>query len=279
MIRRKRVKKDSLLLASLFVSFLFVLFVVSILLKVGTLVKDSRFDSIHRFNLVLSSKDKQVTKDKQAVVISFSPATVSMSELKIAQGIPYTYVGRFLEIPIDGFVLENSTEDFSSENIADLTKSFVTRYRNLSTNLTFVDMVRLWWFSKFISFHDITTATFVADPQVSLDLAADNISSQLFGDDAIIKDKESISIRNASDLVGFGNRLARLISNIGGNVVSVETADSEAEKTQIVYSGSKSFTVKKLEKLLSVSAQQTKVNSIADITITLGKDRLSSPPF
>src|SRR5581483_7842937 len=279
MIRRKRVKKDSLLLASLFVSFLFVLFVVSILLKVGTLVKDSRFDSIHRFNLVLSSKDKQVTKDKQAVVISFSPATVSMSELKIAQGIPYTYVGRFLEIPIDGFVLENSTEDFRSENIADLTKSFVTRYRNLSTNLTFVDMVRLWWFSKFISFHDITTATFVADPQVSLDLAADNISSQLFGDDAIIKDKESISIRNASDLVGFGNRLARLISNIGGNVVSVETADSEAEKTQIVYSGSKSFTVKKLEKLLSVSAQQTKVNSIADITITLGKDRLSSPPF
>jgi len=77
----------------------------------------------------------------------------------------------------------------------------------------------------------------------------------------------------------LGTRVATLITNIGGSVVLISTSGQTAQKSNITYYGNKSYTVKKISSYLGIPALQTSVKGVADVIITIGKDKVEDSNF
>ncbi len=77
----------------------------------------------------------------------------------------------------------------------------------------------------------------------------------------------------------MGNWTSRLLTNLGGSVVLISTASKEEETTSIAYSGKKTYTVERLEKILGLNAVKKETGAIANIVVVIGKDRVASLGF
>ncbi|KKQ29054.1 MAG: hypothetical protein US43_C0009G0001, partial [Candidatus Levybacteria bacterium GW2011_GWA1_37_16] len=102
---------------------------------------------------------------------------------------------------------------------------------------------------------------------------------RLASDTSIEKDHQTIRIINGTEVIGLGNRLARLITNMGGDVIIVATSDSLIKKSSILYIDKKTYTVERLQKVLGYEVAKEENNAISDITIVIGEDKLNSLPF
>ena len=96
--------------------------------------------------------------------------------------------------------------------------------------------------------------------------------SGMFADGVISSENVSIQVVNASGSVGLGNRLTRVLTNLGCNVVSVTSARSVERVSQIAFFGNQSYTLQKLRKWLGYPVSDLREKTIADIVITVGRD-------
>lgn len=257
---------NSTQIAIIFFAFVFVVVLASLILKAVNIVSKSRFDSETRFTI-------SVTNGKDLEIISFSPKSQSISVLKIDGNIK-TSVNRFLEIPIDGEVKSRlKIKDF---RVPDLILKFTLNYRSLKTNLTIVDMLRLYLYSKTVPANYVYDKTISASTDV---LILDKIIPQLFSDEIIEKENASIKIINGTDVNGLGNRLGRLITNMGGNVVIIVSSDRTENSSTISYFGKKTYTIEKINKILKFNLKKLDKKTITDIVIVIGEDSLSRLNF
>ncbi len=277
--RKKKEKKSNLTVAFIFVAFVVSLLVVSFFIKLGILIKESRFDGEHRFTVAISSDKEQRSQDKPIQILSFSPKDSSVSKLFFAQGIPLSYTQRFLEVPIDATITLSEGSVASDRELDDVLKSMLVGYKDAKTNLTILDVIRLWWLGRNISSHSQTSQDFDPSPDLPKDIQLDKISQNIFSDEKIASEKLSVSIINGAAVPGFGNRLGRMVNNMGGNAISIKTADNDIEETTLTYFGKKSYTVTKLEEILGVRGKPGKGSDISDIIVTLGRDRANTSSF
>jgi hypothetical protein len=251
------------------VFFLFLVFIVgiSLIIKVTIIVKAGQFDSSKRFTL-------SITNDKNIEIISFSPSSKNIVIFKFNNMILPKEAGRLLEIPIDGFINLSSLD--LNQKISPLLLKTVFDYRNLKTNLTIIDLLRLEMFTKTVpdSFVEIKI---IGENPAQTEL--NEIVNRLVSDNYIEKDNQTIKIINGTDTVGFGNRLARFVTNMGGNVIIVATSESPRRKSEILYFDQKTYTVKRLEKALGYETTKETKNMMSDITIIIGEDKANSAPF
>ena len=110
-------------------------------------------------------------------------------------------------------------------------------------------------------------------------LVAEKSVGHLVSDAFIEKDKQTIQIINATNVSGLGNRLAKLVTNMGGDVIIVATGNIPRKKSVISYIDKKTYTVERLEKVLGYEVVKTTEDAISDITIVIGEDKINSTPF
>lgn len=261
--KKKSVKRNNLNIALFFlVSFLFLIF-VSLIIKLVIVFKNSKFDGNHRFTIAVSAKDN--TK-----VISFSPQEKSISILSV-DGKVNGNIGKFLAVPIDDYIVS----DKISVSRANITSSLLRSILDLdkfNSKLTSIDILRLSYFAKFVPL------TSIYEEKISVDfdeVTRELLVSSFFTDQQISTEKKRIQIINGTDITGVGNRLATVISNMGGDVVIVSTSDKEEKVSKVIYAGSKSYTVDKLSSVLNFVNEKSKNTSLADVIIILGKDKIS----
>jgi hypothetical protein len=254
-------------IAVIFFVFLAFIAAVSIIFKVIAVIRVSRFDSSRRFNL-------SVTNGKNVEVISLSPVSKNIVIFKLNDGVRLAEAGRFLEIPIDGFITHDSLA--LNKGLNALFLSAIYNYKKLDTNITIIDLLRVAILTKTIPDSGIDIRTIGSDTSGS---ELDKIVSRLVNDSLIEKDNQTIQIINGTGVSGFGNRLARLVTNMGGDVIIVATSEILNDRSTISYIGKKNYTVEKLQKVLGYEVKKELGNAISDITITMGKDRVNSAPF
>lgn len=248
------------------------LIVASLTVKFFFLLKASLFDGQHRFSIFVT--DTQGTSE----VISFAPdtQTISMLILPTERTSTKKNIERFLGIPIDGFMHVPKQYELKAENdVVLFARSAVFEYKTLLTNLTIIDTIRLWFFAKSIPTYSIvvrTLNTSLDNVSIADQLTVDKRMLTLFGDESFAKEKVSIQIVNGTGIVGLGNRLARMITNMGGNVVAVSTAGDILQNSQIAYYGKETYTVKKLNKILPARLNIMQKPEISDIIVTIGRD-------
>lgn len=268
-MRKKKVKtqKNNTKIAIVFFIFVIAIVLTSLIFKVIAVVAQSKFDGNHRFTI-------SVSNDKNLEVVSFSPNNHSISILRIEEENkdPKT-IGQFLKIPIDGFVKGSSLK--TNKDVAVLMSNVFFNYNNIKTNLNLIDILRLGLVSKTTPLNNIITYSLSSSLE---EKKVDKIVAKLFKDEEIEKENKSVEIINTTQVMGLGGRLARLITNMGGNVIQVSTKNPE-KISYVLYTGRKTYTVKRLNEVLGFKLVQMDKKFIADIRIVLGEDAKTPSSF
>lgn len=259
--KKKQKKGENLRLGILFSFLVIFLIALSLAFKIGAIVKESRFDGNSLFTVNIGNKE----------LISFSPKTSSIFILNTEGKVGNP--GKFIGVPVDGFFVEESF-DFNKENITSNLLLMLPKYKDSNTNLTILDITRLYLFSRTVQVSEIGEET-VSMGMDALELG--NIISN-FSDPEIVEEKKSIQVINATDTPGLGSRLANLITNMGGNVILVTSQDLQ-DKSVIEYSGERGYTVNRLKGILRFNVAEAKEKSVADVIITIGEDVGENLPF
>lgn len=257
-MRTKRsAKNKSLSLAAYFGILFFLIILISILFKFFDLVKNSKFDSKHRFTVAVLEEDN-------TNLISVSPQEDSLILLKVIGKASKDRLDK-MSLPIDSFVVSKNT-------INSTPKSYFAKiFFNLGsveTDLSMLDLIKLGFYSSGVTNEKVTSQTVSINDSEKLS----KFSSTLFVDPQILEEEVSVKITNSTDVSGLGNMLARYITNIGGNVVLVNSSQSTQNKSQILYR-SESYALKRISQKLNVVPEKNEKPGAFDVIIIIGKDR------
>lgn len=261
-MRKKKITNSNLGIAVGFSFIVLGLISLSFILRILLILGESKFDGVNSFTVL-------VVEDKMQQIINFSPKNSSISILNVV-GFNGNEV-KSLEIPIDGSF--SSQELIKGNNLSSILSKNILNFK-IQRDLNFMDFLRLFLFTN------TTKSTLIDEERISKETSAQNLTSltsSLFVDPGILDEKQNIEIINATDVYGLGNKLANLITNIGGNVILVTTGDLQ-NSSEVQYVND-TYTAKRLSQILKFKLVKTKKKSIPDIIIILGKDSISSLKF
>lgn len=251
----------------------------SLFYKVIQIAGQSTFDSRHRFTIAIQTTPLHIFT-VNPVKKSASVMIISVSPKNFGSKVTGDNIGKLLKIPVDGVI--KIEKNIYNNNIEKELFTTILRYNSVQTKLTIFDVFGLWWFVKAIPAHATGSEEFmITIKNGAIEESGRNAKqvSQLFVDDALQEEKLSIQIINGTGVSGFGSRLAKLLTNMGGNIIIVSTADLEIATSEIAYYGKESYTLSRLALLLSYPVKPLYSPGIADVIITLGKDSTNTSIF
>lgn len=194
----------------------------------------------------------------------------------------------FLGVPIDGFLdLGSMRNQKSAAQVVALIRenpfSGFTLLSYLRTDLTIWELINLKRGISAVRFDKIKerdlaeagvldksslsdgTQIYIADP-----VKLDTIMSD-FSDPAVLAEHKSIAVFNATDKSQLAQKWARLITNLGGNVIITTNAKKRVKNTQVF--GEESQTLKRLRQIFDLDCQN---NPKCDIISASDEDLASS---
>lgn len=240
----------------------------SLSLKALQVIKASRFDGSHQFTLAIFHPESKNTE-----VISFNPGGRTISVLQLTGEVPHDAVGKTLGIYLDGTITaKTDPTDSPGQKMLGL----ATTFSSARSNITVIDLVRLAVFANSVPGKDVSIESLRLPAG---DTETDILSSQLFADTTFSGEDSDIEIINATGVPGMGSRLERILKNMGGRVLAVEAGRAVEKKTKLSYFGEKSYSVRRVERILGVEAEKAAVQAIADVQIVLGEDSLATKAF
>lgn len=265
-MREKKDTKKSHSLRTLVIygAFVFALILFSFAIRLFYLIGQSKFDGQHRFTLVIGEERRVLG------LISLEPITSSLSLLTFPRNSNLSFSNfnkKFGVIP-DGYI-KLRYNLVLKDAIPSILQSFLFHPNDISTNVNFYDLIRLYLYANKVPASSIT----VDEASISTDDRDFNKdASFLLTDSTLSTENVSVQIVNAAGQSGLGSRLERVISNLGGNVVSVKTALVNQPVSKIQYYGVETYTLRKLERLLPIKREVLDKEDIARIVIIIGED-------
>ncbi len=256
----KKAKKEnikSINLALYFGLLVLLIIIISVSFKTIDIIRKSEFDSKNRFTVA-------VLNDKNVDLISVNPSSGEQYGIRVENAGSLDVINEF-SIPVDVFAKSNS--DFSSESKSVFLKMLLNK-RELDSTLNVLDLLKLSIYSFGVDGEKFSYKNIELDNVSKLN----NLSSSEFIDETISRDKVNIQVTNSTEVGGLGNKIAKTVTSLGGNVVLVNSSKDEIGKS-VIYYKENSYTVEKLSKVLDIKAEKKETNSIADIIIMLGKDQ------
>lgn len=188
-------------------------------------------------------------------------------------------LANFFGLPIDGFL--NFTNSSSSKDsmalVSEFRKNpliFLTMLSNLKTDLTPFELIKLKMGLSSVRFDKIrqidlekltllqkdkladSTQILVADA-----VRIDSIISDLI-DPQIRSEHKAIAIFNSTSHSGLAQKAARLITNMGGEVIITTNGQNKFKSTKVL--GEKSKTLERLKQIFEKPCQKGKSNRICD---------------
>lgn len=198
----------------------------------------------------------------------------------------------FFAMPIDGFLQfsDEYSQKGSSAIVSDFRKnpfSLVNILPNLKTDLTPFELIRLKLGLSGVRFDKIKQINLgntsslqkmrLADGTEVLTVDTIRLDSILsnMNDPAIQREHKTVAIFNSTNHPGLAQKAARLITNIGGDVIITSNGQNQLKSTQIV--GDKSETLDRLKQIFEASdiitgTNEDLVSSRAQINLFLGED-------
>lgn len=263
---KKTGRSNNMQLAGLFVLVVIGLIVLSTVFKVIFLVKDSKFDGSHKFNVEFSGKEVNS-------IVSFSPQAKSISIVNFNKKSEKN-LGRSYGIVVDGKISVN--KDIKNDNLSSTLLRSTFPFGNKVEKLTIIDLIRLTLFTRGVSQNSIYERGLLDNYN---EAQRSTIISLSFTDPHIYQENQSIEVINATNIFGLGGRLALLISNLGGNVILVTSEKKEIKQSKIIYYGEKTYSVRRLGEYLEFPLEETDKKGISDVIIIIGTDRRDSAKF
>lgn len=257
MRKSKNGEVKSINLALYFGLLVLLIIIISVLFKAFDLVRKSKFDSKHRFTIA-------VVNNNDWDIYTVLPSEGQQLNINI-EGEILNDPTKAYSIPIDSYVKTKS--HFSPDSKLIFLRMLINK-RKIDGDINVWDLFKLSMYSLGVGSDKFDKEKIEKDEIQSLE----NISSEKFEDQELAKEKVDIQITNSTQIGGLGNRVASMVSNLGGAVVLVNNS-KELQSESIIYFENDSYTVRKLSKILKMKTEKRKTSSIAQIVIVIGKDR------
>lgn len=258
-MKSKKKNKNNIAFALYFGIAVGIIIVISIIFKGIDLLRESKFDSNFRLSVALIG-------DSSSQILSVSPKDGTIFRLNIKGHTTETKL-KELALPVDSYVVLGD-----DQRILDVSpKSEFSKFlfnRNIKSHLTIADLIRLSIFSGGVNSEKIQEEDVNAGDESKIN----DIVSNFFKDPTISNEKVSIQITNSTETAGLGNKLAKMISDLGGSVVLVNSSSEKSQKSKIV-AQEKSETVNRLSKILGIPYEKGKASALSDVIIILGEDK------
>lgn len=262
---KKKVKQGNLQLAGIFIAVVLGLIFLSFTVKLAFVIKSSRFDGNHKFNVLIKGNNEED-------VVSFSPNPRSISILKIVNSS--SDLANTLAVPIDGMI--DVKGDLNIKDLVTILFKSELHLGNKVRKLTFLDLLRLILLSRTVSSSSIYLREFSNNLS---NAQKDTVISLTFTDPSVYEENQSIEIINATAVNGLGAKLALFITNIGGNPILISNSDRQETTSKIIYFGQESYTVNRLSSYFNIQKEKASQKGIADVIIVVGKDIFGKPGF
>ncbi len=265
---KKKTEPNNLRIAILFILLVVFFIAVSLAFKIFFLFRDSLYDGENRFTVAVFQKNN-------ASLISVATNDKSITFLEVDGPIIDKNLARFTAVGIDATIVASDFE-INQDNMGSVFSKMAFGFGDYQTEMSMVDLFRLGLSAKNIPSPSVKKISFhTKDDGVDIRSKLTNE----FIDKKISSEGLRIEIVNASEVSGIANRLADLVSNIGGNVILASTADESREESVIQYSGENSYTVNKLSSILDIKTQKVNDKGISDVIIMVGKDKSNTLKF
>lgn len=242
----------------LFFIFCVLLIGIGIAIKAYLLFASSTFDGTHQGVLQIVNR-----KGDTEEIVVLDPDTNSSSLLHFSGDLPITVHPLYL--PVDMKIVGQDMN-----NLSDLGQ-YILFHQTPTDSINVIDRLRIFLFTFGVSPKNITQKR-ITLPQDQLPLG--QIIGQLLVDNTLYTQNQTITVVNATGVSGIGNATAKIISNIGGDVIAVTTGDI-ATHTTLVYSQQQRYTARRLAHIFHATLTQSQNPSLSDMTLTIGKDDLS----
>lgn len=194
----------------------------------------------------------------------------------------------FLGQPIDGFLdFSGPYSSKSTKEIVDIIRSSsigsVNILTNLKTDLNLLELIRLKFALDAVRFDKLTeidlldlgvlekkqlldgTEILVADPNI-LDHALTTLS-----DPKIKNEHKTITMFNSTDKALLAQKWARLVSNMGGEVIITANAQTKLDKTIVI--GENSVTLKRLQQIFNFHCKKEDCDKIQKTDLDIAESR------
>lgn len=206
---------------------------------------------------------------------------------------------KFLAAPIDGYIIQvnnqsaNGWTKIKNDDIKNgklLTMDWCWFSRECQSNLSFWDILRLTWVFSQLKPNQIKAVKFEEEgilqektlPDNSQILAPDylvidKLSLALFSDQSVLDEELTIEILNATEKPGLANAVARMVKNLGAELINTGDADERRDNTLLISKNkniTQSYTWRRLNKIFSIKNWQIDKQAEAEITLILGKDTI-----
>ncbi len=223
---------------------------------------------------------------------------------KIGGALLAETVQELLGIPVDGWV---GPDDINSEwtvantknDITDLKnkltsltvllnpKQIINLKKNVQTNLSIFDLARFWYSARSVRFDKIIFVDLEKTPALATLSLADGSQAltadtslidkeikDLYKDNRIVDEHLLIEVLNGTDKPGLANRIARLIVNLGGTVVSIGNISKPVKNCQLSGDSQalQSFTSQRIALVFNCQTVPATENLRADLQILIGED-------
>ncbi len=266
--------------------------------------KITKLDTSFRTNILLISHEKDRVID--LTVVSYEPVDKRLSailfnlsdyknirrltneafrnggeaalqrHLMVSLGIP---IDRYLAFEDPGLkftrnVIDKSVREIKSNilffRILSIKRSFNSI---LKTNFSSGELIRLGWTLRSAKFEEKDSVP-LTDQNIK-DLRVESVSdltSNLFIDRKILDEGASVTIINASSTPGLGSTLAIFITNLGGTVVTVESAESTQEKSTLEAKNKRGEILTRLKSIITLEEKKVGDKFSGDLRIVIGED-------
>lgn len=255
-MRKKKKSGKSTSLAIIFFVLIICAIFASVLINVLLILKNSKFGIGPTYSIFVSN-------NKQNEIISFHKDTNSISVLKIDDRVGDVF--KFSEVPVEA-IYYSSDLDLNLP-VSNLTSDIFFKITQAKNNLNTYDGLRVFLMAK------TTPPKNISEKEIPKNLSEsqrDEISSSIFADPKILQEGITIQIINNTKEQGVGNRISRIVSNLGGNIVLVSTGQKDSKSG--VYSNTETYTAKRFSEVLKFPRIKGRISGIADITILIGND-------
>lgn len=285
-----------------FAFLLFFLVVMGLSVAIFVNVRFGKFSEAERVNLAIDGSSHlavSVSADGKDAVVVYFPDNLYISDVAFGYGqypISRVYqvgeldkrggqayletIGEVLGIPMDGFVHDG--RKFAGLRQFFLNTDFI--FTGIS-NLNFWDRVRLaqivWKVRpdrvKEVDLSKIAEKMKLSDGSKMLALDSESVDNKLnsyFSEEGISGGHLRVEVVNLTNVDGLGERTARILGNIGVNVVSVDSQPSKLKKCAVFVREKlrRSLTVRRIAAIFNctVNADENLIKS--DLVVKIGAD-------
>lgn len=186
-------------------------------------------------------------------------------------------IAEALGIPLEGYLMINTTESLTTLQIVEKIRqgpiAFLSSIKDIKTDLNFIELVKLssgmagvrFDKVKEINLQELAVLEEQSLPDGSRVLVPDyvRLDSVLssFHETNFLTERASVAVFNATDTPGVAQKVARMITNMGGNVIISTNAEIKRDKTIVIASDNSELvqqtdTYKKIAKIFSSDCQK-----------------------